>query len=125
MSDKKKAMICQPMRGLTDDEILSVRNEAKSFLESLGYEVINTFFDQSESEGIKNRPLYCLSKALSKMADCDTVYFCKGWEDTRGCVIEHNAAAEYGLNILDQRTIENSEEFDPELYKAPVDDMIV
>ena len=125
MSDKKKAMICQPMRGLTDDEILSVRNEAKSFLESLGYEVINTFFDQSESEGIKNRPLYCLSKALSKMADCDTVYFCKGWEDTRGCVIEHNAAAEYGLNILDQKTIENSEEFDPELYKAPVDDMIV
>ena len=125
MSDKKKAMICQPMRGLTDEEILSVRNEAKSFLESLGYEVINTFFDQSESEGIKNRPLYYLSKALSKMADCDTVYFCKGWEDTRGCVIEHNAAAEYGLNILDQRTIENSEEFDPELYKAPVDDMIV
>lgn len=52
MSEKKKAMICQPMRGLTDEEILSKRDEAKAFLENLGYEVINTFFDQSESEGI-------------------------------------------------------------------------
>ena len=125
MSEKKKAMICQPMRGLTDEEILSKRNEAKSFLENLGYEVVNTFFDQSESEGIKNRPLYCLAKALSKMADCDTVYFCKGWEDTRGCVIEHNAAAEYGLNIIDEKVLEEFITPHPELDKAPVDDMIV
>lgn len=125
MSEKKKAMICQPMRGLTDEEILSKRNEAKTFLENLGYEVVNTFFDQSESEGIKNRPLYCLSKALSKMADCDTVYFCRGWEDTRGCVIEHNAAAEYGLNILDEKSIEEFNASHPELDKAPVDDMII
>lgn len=125
MSEKKKAMICQPMRGLTDEEILSKRDEAKAFLENLGYEVINTFFDQSESEGIKNRPLYCLSKALSMMADCDTVYFCKGWENARGCVIEHNAAAEYGLNIFDEKSIEEFNISHPDLDKAPVNDMIV
>ena len=125
MSEKKKAMICQPMRGLTDEEILSVRNKAKSFLENLGYEVIDTYFDQSNPESVKNLPLYYLSKALSKMADCDTVYFCKGWEDTRGCVIEHNAAAAYGLNILDQKVIEEFITPHPELDKAPVDDMIV
>lgn len=27
-------------------------------------------------------------------------YFCKGWENARGCRIEHDAAVAYGLEVL-------------------------
>lgn len=32
--------------------------------------------------------------------ECTTVYFCKGWEQTRGCRMEHDAAVAYGMEIL-------------------------
>lgn len=53
-----------------------------------------------ENNGIVNKPLWYLSKALTKMSKCDTVYFCNGWGNTRGCIIEHNAAFAYGLKMI-------------------------
>ena len=43
----KKAMFSQPMNGLTDEEIIKTREKAVSHLESLGYEVINTFLQMN------------------------------------------------------------------------------
>ena len=34
------------------------------------------------------------------MSLCHAAYFCKGWEKTRGCKIEHDAAVAYGLEII-------------------------
>lgn len=31
---------------------------------------------------------------------CHAAYFCKGWENARGCRIEHDAAKAYGLEII-------------------------
>ena len=42
--DKKKAMLSQPMRGKTDEEIIETRNRAIKALEAAGYEVVNTPF---------------------------------------------------------------------------------
>lgn len=49
---------------------------------------------------VKSIPLLMMGNSMYRMAVSDTVYFCKGWEDARGCVIEHEAAEKYGLNIL-------------------------
>ena len=94
-------------------------------MHNLGYEVVNTLFNQNEPDpdGIKNHPLYSLAKSLIEMSKCDTVYFCEGWENGRGCIIEHNAASAYGLNILDEAAMIKSNQSHPELDKAPVDDM--
>lgn len=101
-----KAMISQPMQGLTDEKIERVRSEAKSKLESLGYEVIDTKFRFSEDylkkKGVKHLPLHYLSVSIMEMATCDVVYFCKGWNKTRGCVIEHECAEKYGLDIIEE-----------------------
>ena len=100
-----KAMISQPMGGLTDEKIERVRKEAKTALEELGYEVIDTKFNFSDAylkrKGVKNLSLHYLAVGLMEMATCDLVYFCKGWEKARGCVIEHEAAEKYGLNIME------------------------
>lgn len=104
---RKKAMISQPMNGFTDEEIEKTRNKAIKHLERLGYEVVNTMFKDvwySESamkaRGVENIPLCFLAKSLEKMSLCDVAYFCDGWEDARGCRIEHDAAEEYGLDII-------------------------
>lgn len=102
-----KVMLSQPMAGKTDKEIKETREKAIQVLESKGYEVINTLFtdewysDESmEKRGVIQKPLCFLAKSLEKMSLCDAAYFCKGWENARGCKIEHDAALAYGLNIL-------------------------
>ena len=34
------------------------------------------------------------------MADADIVCFMKGWDESRGCIIEHDIAVRYGIKRL-------------------------
>lgn len=45
-------------------------------------------------------PLHYLAMSLESMSSCNVIYFCPGWENARGCRIEHDAAAEYGLEVM-------------------------
>ena len=94
-----KAMLSQPMAGKTQEEIVATREKAVKALESLGYEVVNTLFTDEwySSENMKERgvvqiPLCFLAKSLENMSKCHAAYFCNGWQDARGCRIEHAAA---------------------------------
>lgn len=99
-------MIVQPMGGKTKEEIAAAREKAAKALEEKGYEVVNTFFDdewyekQTKPDNIVQHPLFFLSKSLEVMSCCNTVYLCRGWENARGCKIEHDAAVAYGLDII-------------------------
>jgi hypothetical protein len=106
---KKKAMLSQPMAGLTDEEIVATRDKAVAFLESEGYEVVNTLFtdewysqDAMAERGVVQVPLCFLAKSLENMSKCHAAYFCKGWEKARGCKIEHEAAVAYGLTVIEE-----------------------
>ncbi len=103
----KKAMLSQPMNGKTEEEIKATREKAIAALEEKGYEVVNTLFtdewyspENMKERGVVQIPLCFLAKSLENMSLCHAAYFCKGWEDARGCRIEHEAAKAYGLNIL-------------------------
>ena len=103
----KKIMISQPMRGKTEEEILAQKAKAENVCKELGYEVENTFFndewaktDKLEEDGVVQIPLHFLALALRHMALCDAVYFCQGWENYRGCKIEHDAAIAYGRRVI-------------------------
>lgn len=109
VDEKKRAMISQPMRGKSEEEIRGVREYATMALEGLGFQVLNNTegtFEPIEKErgGGVNIPLHCLGASLKVMALCDTVLFCEGWEDARGCRIEHEAAKAYGLEIYYEKT---------------------
>lgn len=102
-----KAMISQPMAGKTDEEIAEARDKAVAALESMGYEVVNTLFtdewysDEAMSgRGVVQVPLCFLAKSLENMSLCHVAYFCKGWEQARGCRIEHDAAMAYGVEVI-------------------------
>ena len=102
-----KAMLSQPMAGKTDEEIIATREKAIAALTEKGYEVVNTLFtdawysrESMEARGVVQIPLCFLAKSLENMANCHAAYFCKGWEQARGCRIEHAAAEAYGLDII-------------------------
>ena len=103
----KKAMLSQPMGGKTNAEIISARERAIRVLREKGYEVVNTLFtdewyskEKMEERGVVQIPLCFLAKSLENMSLCHAAYFCKGWENARGCRIEHEAAKAYGLEII-------------------------
>lgn len=101
----RNAMISMPMNGLSVEEVERKYLDVKEYLESLGYAVVNTLFDDvSEDElavvGIANAPVWYLAKSLDQMSRCDTVYFCKGWRAARGCKIEHEVAKQCGITML-------------------------
>lgn len=102
-----KAMLSQPMNGKSGQEIISTRDKAIKALKEKGYEIVNTFFtnewyskESMEERGVVQIPLCFLAKSLENMSLCHAVYFCKGWENARGCRIEHDAAVAYGLDII-------------------------
>lgn len=99
---RMKAMIVQPMAGKTDQEIMDARNRAKEQLEDIGYDVEDSLFDMDEdwlrATGTVNIPIRYLGESLKVMSRCHAVYFCKGWETTRGCIVEHLTAMHYGLH---------------------------
>lgn len=101
----RNAMISIPMNGLSSEEVALKYLDVKEYLETLGYAVVNTLFDDvSEDElaavGIANTSVWYLAKSLDQMSRCDTVYFCKGWRAARGCKIEHEVAKQYGITML-------------------------
>ena len=102
-----KAMLSQPMAGKTEQEITDTRNRAIAALEARGYEVVNTRFtdewyskEKMQERGVVQIPLCFLAKSLENMSLCHAAYFCRGWENARGCRIEHDAAKAYGLEII-------------------------
>ena len=103
----KKAMLSQPMAGKTNEEIITTREKAISVLKEKGYEIVNTLFtdewyskEKMTERGVVQIQLCFLAKSLENMSLCHAAYFCKGWENARGCRIEHEAAVTYGLEIL-------------------------
>lgn len=103
----KRAMLSQPMAGKTEAEIIATRERAISALEERGYDVVNTLFtdewyskEKMEERGVVQIPLCFLAKSLENMSLCHAVYFCRGWENARGCRVEHDAAVAYGLDII-------------------------
>ena len=105
---RKKAKISVPMKDKTREEIEMVWNRECAKLKKKGYGVVCTVFPQSYAD--MEDPLWLLSLVLNKMSSCDTVYFCDGWEDARGCRIEHEVAEEYGLDIIYAEDEEEPEE---------------
>ncbi len=96
----KKLFISQPMRGKTDEEILREREQAVAMAEvTVGekVEVMDSFFQGAPADA---KPLWFLGKSLELLADADVVYFAPGWQEARGCRIEHMSAIEYGIPVI-------------------------
>lgn len=96
-----KVFISQPMNGMTDDEIMRERERAiraahKAFGE---VEVLDSFLEDVPEDAT---PLWYLGQSILVLAQADVAYFTSGWETARGCLIEHECAARYGISTIEE-----------------------
>lgn len=64
----------------------------KAALSRKGYDVISPFDIYAG-----HKPTYedYICYDLRAMLDCDSIFFCAGWQDSCGCNIEHDVAMRY------------------------------
>ena len=94
-----KVFISQPMKDKTNQEIEQERKEIiekteKHFGE---IEVIDSFFKDAPHDA---KPLWFLGKSLELLSTADVIVLGKGWENARGCKIEHECAVQYGIKVV-------------------------
>lgn len=89
-----KIFISQPMKGRTDEEIMQERNKIMAKWTNKSVEFIDSFFCEPGKNSTES-----LGKSIFLMGDADLVVFAPGWENARGCRIEHEVAKEYGIQI--------------------------
>ena len=86
-----KIFISQPMKDKTSQEI---EQERKKIIEKVEryfgeIEVIDSFFKDTPHDA---KPLWFLGKSLELLSNADVIILGKGWENSRGCRIEHECA---------------------------------
>lgn len=94
--------ISQPMNGKDEAHIKAGRACIKGYVKcKYGDSVI--FIDSYlEDYNPKNGciPMKYLAKSIELLADADLAVFGEGWEKSRGCVIEHSCAVQYGIRVM-------------------------
>jgi hypothetical protein len=97
----KKLFVSQPMKGKSDKEILDERNRLIAEAEERSgekFDVLETFFRGAPADAT---PLWYLGESLKLLGTADVAVFAPGWQDYRGCRIEHDAAVAYGIPIVE------------------------
>lgn len=96
--------LSQPMKGLSDEEIIDNTNRFVKLIKNLNPKLnyINTLYFPTKSDisHIKqeNNSIFCLGKSIMRLAECDCVVFVDNCIETnRGCSIEYLVAKKYGL----------------------------
>ena len=96
----KTIFISQPMGGRSDDEINAERRRVIEIARQQCGEVdaLETFFSDF---GPAAKPLDYLARSIEFLAKADVAIFAPGWQDARGCRIEHQCALEYGILVME------------------------
>jgi len=87
-----KIMISQPMRGKTEKQIRDERKNLIDELQEEGHEVLETVFDDFDCYA---SPIAYLARSIEFLDKADAIVFMQGWENARGCIIEHEIALKY------------------------------
>lgn len=106
-----KVFISQPMKDKTDEEIKKERERAieevkKEFNDEV--EIIDSFFEGAPHDA---KPLWFLGESFKKLSDADVAYFCKGFENYRGCMMEFQAASQYGVKVMTEKDVDSCLDF--------------
>ncbi|MCR5704438.1 MAG: DUF4406 domain-containing protein [Eubacterium sp.] len=98
-----KYFISQSMKDKTGQEIKEQREQIIAAIKAEDKDavIIDSYFEDYDP---KNGciPLKYLAKSLELLADADILYCAKGWENARGCKIEHDCAVAYGITVIEE-----------------------
>lgn len=97
----KQIFISQPMNGKTNEEINQERQQIiDNLTDKYGFdiEIIDSFFEGAPHDA---NPVWFLGKSIQCLARADVAVFAPKWAFARGCVIEHEVAKKYGIEVIE------------------------
>ena len=94
-----KYMLSQPMNGREEEDIKKDRIILEEMLKKDGIEIIDTVFPNFPKKPEMNIPIAYLSKSIESISKADAVVFMNGWQEARGCKIEHEICLQYGVKV--------------------------
>lgn len=115
----KKVFISQPMRGLTNKEILKEREKIKKNIKDIlgeDVEIIDSFLQDYPGEINKHIPVWYLGKSIQLLSQADIAYFGGDWKNARGCQIEHEIAIKYEIQTIEENCAEKMFRLDEKAY---------
>lgn len=92
--------ISQPMSGIQLNDVKRARQHIIEHFTSKGWIYVDNVITSFENDPAP-KPLWYLGESLELMSKCDVVIFMAGWENARGCQLEHAACEAYGIHIIE------------------------
>lgn len=94
-----KVYISGPITGLPYEEVEKAFNEAETRLQEQGYEVVNQLNNGLPRESTWKEHMRADLKLL---LDCDAIYLLKGYQNSKGAMIEYDLARILHYDIIEQ-----------------------
>ena len=94
---RKKIYISLPITGLDKDTVISKANDRKKLISFKGYEPVTPFDVSPDSNASYAEHM---GRDIQALLECDAVYFCRGWQDSKGCQAEYEVAKIYGKQMV-------------------------
>lgn len=103
MTDKKKIYLSLPITNYDIEERKEYAETMKAeLLEKYPYCEVITPFDVCPDSTLPYNEL--MGRDIAALLDCDMVYFCRGWLDSKGCLAEYKVAKVYNKIIIVSET---------------------
>ena len=99
MTEKIKIMLSRPMKGKTRKEIEKEEKEMANLLFDKykdNCEIISSIVENHKEKS----ELECFSESILFMSMADVLAMGFGWENARGCKLEHEIAKAYGVPVI-------------------------
>ena len=95
---QKRIFLSHPMSGKTLEEVKKDREKyIKQIIEKTNDNTIFVHDNIQEDLPEGTRPIVYIANDIKMLTETDAVYFAPGWENSRGCKVEHMVAKEYGI----------------------------
>ncbi len=94
---KKKVYISIPISGKDITEVKLHLDIVKNGLVSNGYEPVTPFDVSPDSNASYAEHM---GRDIQALLECDAVYFCRGWQDSKGCQAEYEVAKIYDKQMV-------------------------
>lgn len=94
---KKRIYISLPIAGKDRSVVEKTADDVAGKLTALGFDVFNPLRKGIDWDAPRE---VHIKEDLLQLLECDAIYLCDGWQRSRGCSLEHQAAEQTGLVIL-------------------------
>ncbi len=94
-----KIYISIPITGRPIEEVKQKVEEVKQKITGRGHEPVSPL---NLHEGKKKTYSQYIGRDIEALIECDAVFLCSGWQESKGCSLEYQAARIYGKIIMNE-----------------------